>query len=185
MKKLFAIMLPLSLLSAVTFGQAIGKGTVMVGGSLGFNTGEGTSQFNMNPNIGFFVGDNFALGGFVSYSSRNFGNTKVNDFGVGPFARYYFGVTQTKPFLVTEFEYLSTTTRVDEIKTTASGFGFLFGMGFSAFINETVAIEGITGYNYNDFKDADGSGGFAMRFGFQIYLGRNSMQSLKTNVVGQ
>jgi hypothetical protein len=185
MKKSFLLVFAFAAFSVLSFGQAIEKGTVMVGGSLGFNTGDGTSQFDFNPNVGFFVANNFALGGFAAYSSKNLGATKVNEFGIGPFARYYFGVTQTKPFLVTEFDYISSTTKVGEIKTSASGFGFLVGMGFAAFINETVAIEGITGYNYSKFKDSDGSSGFAMRFGFQIYLNNNSMQSLKTNVIGQ
>jgi hypothetical protein len=163
----------------------IEKGTVMVGGSLGLKTGDGASEFSLDPNIGFFVGNNFAIGGHVNFSSRELGGTKLTEFGIGPFARYYFGVTSTKPFLVTELDYLTSSTKVGEQKTTASGFGFLFGMGFAAFINETVAVEGITGYNYSKYKDNDGTGGFAMRFGFQIYLNNKSMRDLKTNVIGQ
>jgi hypothetical protein len=163
----------------------IEKGTVMVGGNLGLKTGEGNSEFSLNPNIGFFVANNFAIGGHANYSSRELGTTKVNEFGIGPFARYYFGVTSTKPFLVTEFDFLSNTTKVGDQKISTSGTGFLFGMGFAAFINETVAVEGVTGYNYAKYKNADGAGGFAMRFGFQIYLNNRNMQELKTNVIGQ
>jgi hypothetical protein len=58
-------------------------------------------------------------------------------------------------------------------------------MGFAAFINETVAVEGISGYRYSKFSDVDGVSGFALRFGFQIYLNNNSMKDLKKNVIGQ
>jgi hypothetical protein len=182
MKKLFTVML---LGSFFVVSAQIEKGTVMVGGNLGLKTGDGTSEILVNPNIGFFVANNFTIGGHVNYSSRELGATKVNEFGIGPFARYYFGVTSTKPFLVTEFDFLSSTTKVGEQKITTSGTGFLFGMGFAAFINETVAIEGITGYNYAKYKETSGSGGFAMRFGFQIYLNNRNMKELKTNVIGQ
>jgi hypothetical protein len=85
----------------------------------------------------------------------------LTEFGIGPFARYYFGVTSTKPFLVKEVDYLTSNSKVAEQKNTASGFGFLFGKGFAAFINETVPVERVTGYNYVKYKDADGAGRFA------------------------
>ncbi len=182
MKYLMTLILTSAFFTSVA---QIEKGTVMVGGSLGFKTGEGVSEFAFDPNIGGFVANNFALGGHVNFSSRELGATKVTDFGIGPFARYYFGVTATKPFLITEFDYLSSTRKTGEVKSSASGFGFLFGMGFAAFINDAVAVEGITGYNYAKYSDVDGSGGFAMRFGFQIYLNNRSMRDLKTNVIGK
>jgi hypothetical protein len=161
------------------------KRTVMVGGGLGLKTGDGASEFNLNPNVGFFVANNFAIGGSGNFSTSTTGEISTTNFGIGPFARYYVGNTNTKPFLVTEFDYLSTTIKNGEQKLNANGFGFLFGLGFAAFVNQTVAIEGVTGYNYSKFEDTDGSGGFAMRFGFQIYFNRRSMNDLKTNVLGE
>lgn len=183
MKHFFTLIL---LGSFFVVSAQIEKGTVMVGGSLSLKTGEGASEFSLDPNIGFFVANNFAVGGHVKFSSRELGTTKVNEFGIGPFARYYFGVTNTKPFVVTELDYLSSTRKVAGLpNTTASGLGFLFGMGFAAFINDAVAVEGVTGYNYSKYKNTEGVSGFAMRFGFQIYLNNGSMRDLKTNVIGQ
>jgi hypothetical protein len=170
--------------STYSFAQ-IEKGTVMTGGNFSLQTGEGASEFVLTPNVGFFVGKNFALGGFVNFSDRKIGNTKVTEFGIGPFARYYFGTTNTKPFVVTEFDYLTSTTKNGDLKNTENGFGFLLGMGFAAFINETVAVEGISGYRYSNFQNVDGVSGFALRFGFQIYLNNNSMRDLKRNVIGE
>jgi hypothetical protein len=161
------------------------KGTVMIGGGLGLKTGEGASEFNLNPNVGFFVANNFALGGSLNFATSKTGEISTTNFGIGPFARYYVGSTNTKPFVVTEFDYLTTTIKNGEQKFNANGFGFLFGLGFAAFVNQTVAIEGVTGYNYSKFEDSDGSSGFAMRFGFQIYFNRRSMNDLKTNVLGE
>ncbi len=161
------------------------KGSVLVGGNLALNTGEGVSEFTFSPNFGVFVSKNFALGGVLNFSDRKLGDTKFTDFGIGPFARYYIGTTSTKPFVVTEFNYLTTTSKFEEQKNTTSGFGFLLGMGFAAFINETVAVEGISGYRYAKYNNADGSSGFSLRFGFQIYLNNNSMRDLKRNVIGE
>ncbi len=180
-KLLFLLLLSVSIL----VHAQTEKGTVMVGGSLGLKTGDGASEFNLNPNIGFFVGNNFALGGFVNFATAKTGEISSTNFGIGPFARYYIGNTNTKPFIVTEFDYLTTTIKSGDQKFNANGYGFLFGLGFAAFVNSTVAIEGITGYNYNKFQDSDGSSGFAMRFGFQIYFNRRSMNDLKTNVLGE
>jgi len=181
MKKLFySIFMLLSLQSMAQTD----KGDVLIGGSLGFQTGEGSNSFNFDPNVGFFVGDNFALGGALGFSSSKLGELNTTTFGIGPFARYYFGTTSTKPFVVTEVDFLSTSFKTNGIKTNSSGFGWLLGLGFAAFINETIAVEGVSGYNYSKFKNTDGSGGFALRLGFQVYLNKKSVSALKTNVLG-
>jgi hypothetical protein len=162
------------------------KGGFTVSGGLGLQTGESASQVVFNPSFGFFVADNFLLGGFISGNFEKLGETKTNQFGIGPFARYYIGKAATKPFVVTEFDFLSRTTKetgAPDIKT--NGTRFLFGLGFAAFINENIAVEGITGYNYSKFKDVDGSGGFTLRLGFGLYFNKRHIKDLKTNVVGE
>ena len=175
----------LVLLSTLAFGQTEKK-SVYAGGGFALRTGEGSSQFSLNPTIGYFFADNFALGGTVSYDGQKLGAVTNNSFGIGPFARYYFGKTATKPFAVTEFDFLSTTAKQANASTIkTNGTRFLIGLGFAAFINETVAVEGITGYSYANFKDADGSGGFVLRLGFGLYFNKNSAKTLKTNVIGE
>jgi len=65
-------------------------------------TGESSSQFLLNPPVGVFVADNFMFGGTVSYNSEKLGDLKSNEFGSGTFARYYFGIANKKPFVVSE-----------------------------------------------------------------------------------
>lgn len=182
MKKL--LLLSVLFISATVIAQTE-KGTLMVGGSLGLKTGKGASEFLFNPNVGFFAANNFALGGFVNFATAKKGEVSTTDFGIGPFARYYIGNTNTKPFIVSEFNYLTSTIKSGDQKINSNGIGFLFGLGFAAFVNQTVAIEGITGYNYNKYDNTDGISGFAMRFGFQLYFNRRSMSDLKTNVLGE
>ena len=170
--------------SASAFSQTE-KGAVLVGGALSFQTTSNNSSFVLNPNIGFFPFNNFALGVTTNFNYAKQGNIKSNQIGVGPFLRYYVGKTQTKPFITTEVGYLHNKIETSLGESSTNGFGFLIGLGFAAFINETVAIEGLTGYNYSDFSDASSASGFTMRFGFQLYFNRKNYDALKTNVIGQ
>lgn len=164
----------------------IEKGTVLTNGSISFFAGDGTSQFSLNPTIGFFVANNFTIGGALALNASKVGEVKNNSFGIGPFARYYFGKTSTKPFAVTEFNFLTNTAKsANGSEVKSNGTSFLFGIGFAAFVNETVAIEGLTGYNYTNFNTSEGTGGFALRFGFGLYFNRKHVEQVKTNVMGE
>lgn len=186
MNKLFVILLALVSFPALSQTE---KGATIVGGSLSLQTTKNNSNFSFNPNIGFFPANNFALGAGINLNFSKQGDVKNNVFGIGPYARYYFGKTQTKPFFTVEGSYLNskyeTTMDNGEVKElNSSGFGFLLGLGFAAFVNDVVAVEGLSGYNYSDFKNSSGNGGFTMRLGFQLYFSRKSYSDLKTNVLG-
>ena len=185
------IAISLLLLTGSTAFSQTEKGSTMVGGALNLQTTKHNSSFAVTPNIGFFAANNFAVGGTLNLNFSKQGDVKNTQFGVGPFLRYYLGKTQTKPFIMTEGNFLSSnyesTDPVTNVKTKtkANGVGFLVGLGFAAFVNEVVAVEGLTGYNYSDFKGSTGSGGFTMRLGFQLYFNKKSYHDLKTNVLGQ
>jgi len=182
MKKIALVFL---LMCSVKAFSQTEKGAVLLGGALSFQTTSNNSSFVLNPNIGFFPANNFALGLTTSYNYSKQGNIKSNQLGIGPFLRYYVGKTQTKPFITTEAGYLYNKVETPLLESSTNGFGFLIGLGFAAFINETVAVEGLTGYNYSDFSDASSAGGFTMRFGFQLYFNKKNYNQLKTNVIGE
>ncbi len=172
-------------LSSLSLFAQTDKGDFLVGGNVGFQTGKESNMFNLSPNFGGFIANNFAIGGRLSLLSSKQGDVRTSSFGIGPFARYYIGKAETKPFIVTEFNFLSSKIKADNnIEITNNGIGWLFGLGFAAFINETVAVEGVSGYNYAKFKDSEGDGGFALRLGFQVYLNSRSVSNLRSNVMG-
>ncbi len=161
------------------------KNSWLVGGGLSLRTGEGNSQFSFNPTAGMFVANNFVLGGNLNFDFNKLGDVQANGFGIGPFARYYFGAGTTKPFVVTEinFETLNTKNKVTNTELKTNGSSFLIGLGFAAFVSNSVAIEGVSGYSYSKYKDSDGSGGFNLRLGFGLYFNRKSADELKKNVM--
>lgn len=160
------------------------KGGFTVNGGIGLQTGESSSRFSLNPSFGYFVANNFLLGGALNAEFTKLGEVKTNTFGIGPFARYYIGQATTRPFVVTEVDFLTSTTKDDNTDIKATGTRFLIGLGFAAFVNENVAVEGVSGYTYSKFQDVDGSGGFTLRLGFGLYFNRRSIRDLKTNVMG-
>lgn len=105
MKKTIFAILPMLLFSLVAFAQ-LEKGTVLLGGGIGFNsTSEKTGienkyqSFNVSPDIGYFIQDNWVIGVSLPLSwqdSRSNANStashqlKTSSLGVGPFVRKYF-----------------------------------------------------------------------------------------------
>ena len=182
MRKIYTILL---LTIALQSTAQTEKGNIMTGGQLSLQTNKNSSSFVLNPNFGYFVGNNLALGGNLSLDFAKQGTVSASEFGIGPFMRYYIGKSQTKPFLVFTADYLTQSVKTSTAKISTSGYGFLLGMGFAAFLNRNVAVEGIAGYNYADYTNAEGSGGFSLSLGFQLYFGRDVVKDLKRTVTGE
>jgi hypothetical protein len=182
MKKILTLLIIITALGAQAQTD---KGNIMVGGQLALSTNKDGSDFRFNPQFGYFVAKNFAVGGEMNFDFSKSGTIRVNEFGVGPFARYYFGKSQTKPFLVTSADYISTTTKFNNQKSSSTGWSLLAGAGFAAFLNRTVAVEGIVGYRYANYSNTEGTGGLNLSLGFQLYFGKELPGDIKKTVTGQ
>jgi hypothetical protein len=68
------------------------RGDMFVEGSLRISTGANIDFYALNPKVGYFLNDKFAIGGQVSWSSyeEEPTNTTMDVLGIGAFARYYF-----------------------------------------------------------------------------------------------
>ncbi len=159
------------------------KGNWLVGGNLSLNTAKQNTQISINPSAGYFFLTNFAAGANVNLDYSKFGQNKVTTFGVGPFARYYFGTTNIRPLLEADLNFTSSkiksgTTNVGS--TTENGTGYFLGGGLAAFINRNVALEGLAGYNHTSVNG--GSGGLNLRIGFQVYLSKGQVENIRTGM---
>ena len=152
----------------------------MVGGNFTVNTTDNNTTIELRPSAGFFVLRNFAVGGNFLLSFSKTGQYKETRFGVGPFARLYFTDNVFRPFLHGDFTFNTMSTRQPNAsKYNTHGTSFLLGVGGAYFINENVALEAVTGYANTKTKGTDASGGFALRVGFQVYLNKNQVASLR------
>lgn len=177
MKKIFAIILLTGIL--YTVNAQTDKGDWLVGGRFDLNTAKNSSQFSFSPNAGVFVINNLAVGGNFGIDYAKSGDVKTTSFGIGPFARYYFTTSNTKPLLHTAFNYISSKVKGPNTSITNNGFNFIAAGGVALFMNQNVALEILAGYSHTKYKDFDGSGGFSMGIGFQVYLSKKQVDNMR------
>ena len=131
------------------------KGTTLLGGNISFQTSDGTSVFTATPNIGFFIGNNIAIGVQLNLLTGE----GFTAWAVGPFVRGYFAGSDKGKFFAQGGINIGGATGVD----TEVGFGV--GAGYALFLNKSVALE--FGDNYRKAGDSDGI--FGIGIGFQIH----------------
>ena len=150
----------------------------LVGGRIDLNTGENSTHIGFSPGAGIFVIDNFAIGANFLIDYNKTGDVKATDFGIGPFFRYYFLKGMVKPLIHASVNYLSSKYKSPAFSTTNNGSNILAAGGVAAFLNENVAIEVLAGYSRTKYKDFDGSGGFSLGIGFQVYLNKGQIEKI-------
>lgn len=156
------------------------KGDWMVGGGFRLNTSDNNTEITLNPNAGMFVINNLALGGNFELSYTKTGDNKVTGFGIGPFVRYYFTNANVRPILHGHLDYISVRLKSSGLPSnTRSGINYFLGGGAAIFISDQVSIDGLLGYDHTKLKDFNGSGGFAMTIGFQVYLLKHQMDKVR------
>lgn len=185
MKKITLLAIALFVASAVTSFAQTTKGTVYIGGGLGFSAqgskiktsgsttdGDKANTFFVTPGVGFFVADKISVGldlDYINYTSKEPDSgpkTKNNSFGVTPYARYHwmlgdnFGFTGTFAVGIqggtTKVEDGGTTTTTE--KTSGLNVGITPGIVF--FPNNKIGLEagfGFFGYSSSTNKDPDDS----------------------------
>jgi len=156
------------------------KGDWIVGGRVDLNTGENSTHIGFSPSAGIFVINKFAVGGNFLIDYTKSGDVKSTDFGIGPFLRYYFTDSKARPLLHASVNYLSSKFKSPSTSTTNNGINILAAGGLAVFINENVAIEVLAGYSRTKYKDFDGSGGFNLGIGFQVYLNKKQIDNMKS-----
>lgn len=154
MKKFY---LTLAAVAAFTFASQAQteKGTFLVGGQVGFETSKikdtdiKENSFSINPTVGYFVSDNWAVGTGIGYnwakSEDGSNETKTNAFQVAPFARNYVGNGQFRFFSQLSVPMAwGKVTAEDNSKKTENKFetyGVELAPGFAFFPTNNIGIE--------------------------------------------
>lgn len=168
------------------------KGDVFVSGAFTFGSTNDkdadvkTSNFTLAPKVGYFVTENIAVGGQISYSSTKdgaldnimgidvsyLGNAfSVNTLGLGAFGRYYFTPSsQFSLFGQLNLDYMTAT--IDEVDGVSvdtdnkvNAFGAGLGLGMNYFVSSNFSLEaGVSVLNFMNAKpdaaNADGVSSF-------------------------
>ncbi|TVQ44188.1 MAG: hypothetical protein EA362_10390 [Saprospirales bacterium] len=161
----FIILLGFNNLSA----QQVGQGSIMLGGTFNFESRswdsdfrEDATLFEFAPNVGFFPIDNLGLGLSASYIRFKFDDEVDKFTRIGPYARYYVfaGLFPQVQYIWEKYE----DSFFDESETES---GFIFSLGYSFFLNSSIAIEPSIYYHTMDSFNS-----YGMKIGVQAFLGR-------------
>lgn len=147
----------------VMLGSDIGSGLVnkastgLFGLNFGLNEGAGYNV-GISPKVGYFIKDNLLFGavvnlGFTKSPENNGVGTKTTAYGIQALSRYYLSpneegidnlLKEGRFFLEANAGFAGINTKDGP---TTNGFIYGFGPGYSYFVNQYVALEGILKYN--------------------------------------
>jgi hypothetical protein len=145
-----------------------------------------TEGIYINPKIGYFVANGFAiglettLGTSKSHYSSTFSST-TDWLGIGPFIRYYFKHGKASPFIEAGAGKLDRKQTVNlsytEIVYKYPGRNAHIGPGIAFFMGEKASLEGIVEYQIEQYDDNSGAyltkrrhSGFVIKFGASFFL---------------
>ena len=167
------------LASFTILSAQIQKGTVLLGGTVGFNNiseeGEGITYVNVSPNAGFFLSDRFALGSILDFVLVATDGESSASFGLTPFARYYFNASGASRFFGQAKVGFQTGTTNFFDEGTALTFGL--GVGADFFLNDNVAIEAFLGYQRLEYSEYEvGLNNIGLNFGVAAFIARGKKE---------
>ncbi|MBU2927240.1 outer membrane beta-barrel protein [Winogradskyella psychrotolerans] len=130
---------------------SFGEGDIFLEGMVGFNSSNDKNtevkenSFEVSPKLGYFMSEDLAIGGELSFisSKEETAGTDTADqstFGVGVFARYYFLDLGERFKTYTEFGvgYASQEDKLNDFKV--NGFGAGLDLGINYFVTENIAL---------------------------------------------
>ncbi len=149
-----------------TGGPGFANGDLYLTGTAGFNntkTGNAKADgFTLSPGLGYFIADNIAIEGQLTYTSGKDNNTvdfpgqdfKTTGFGIGAGARYYWTpASQFSLSIGANVTYMSTKEEVGSASRTGKEIGLNIPLGMNYFVSNDFALTstwGGFGYSSND-----------------------------------
>jgi opacity protein-like surface antigen len=138
-------------------------------------------KISLIPQLGYFVSDGFLVGASLPIVSNKVesGNEEMKNSRIAliPFARYYFGKTNVKPYLHAGFGFGSAKEELASDEQDYSLAAFEFGGGMAVFLNESIAVDLGLGYTSTRLKPDGGvnnsrlvTSGLAFQVGFTFSI---------------
>jgi hypothetical protein len=177
MKKLFTLVI-VSQLIILSAKSQIQSGNLLWGADianfdLSLNKG-GEFSVQLNPKLAYFVSDNLALGGYVTFGLETSKGAGENiDYGVGILGRYYLGaetnVVRNSRFFLEANAGIEGTNPASGDNTNGLGLGI--GPGWTYFLTNNIGLEALLKYRgIVGFGNRATSSDLQLHVGFQIYL---------------
>ena len=154
---------------------AIDKGSIIIGGSLGYtSTGneyrlvDRIQKITITPGLLFFVFPHLAIGGELKLVSTIYSDYTETSYGTGPVIGYYFGKASSKEFPFLSFSYL-------QLIETGNGRSlrkklYRFTGGSAIMIARNVAIEPRVFFSITDIKRQKDSNTYGLELGISTFV---------------
>lgn len=119
------------------------------GGGGGFSGGTDFINLSVSPLIGYKITEQFSAGLQITYQYVKIIDTRINNYGGGPFLRYNFS---DKLFGYTEYEYLNFGFQTRGEIQRESFNSWFAGIGYSEAVGDKAAVNILVLYNllYSD-----------------------------------
>lgn len=149
------LLLPARLFAQKTY--AVDRGSMIVGGSVGFSSFGGDFRgedrltlISINPSLLIFVAPHVALGGTINFTSLSSGGATDTFFGIGPTVMYFFGDAQSKTY-----PFLSGSLIYGRDNDAFTKIDFRFAGGAAFMIAKNVALSGSAFYVIESVRHKD------------------------------
>jgi hypothetical protein len=132
------------------------KGVYSLGGSISYRNidsdiGSDDNMFQFSPSGRYFIIDNIALGGSLTYEKSS-GSFDTKSYGIGPNIRYYLPYETVNPFFEASYSYLRTKFETSLFSSKITSDEYTIGFGLDLFISKNVSIEPVVNYSWRDYK---------------------------------
>ncbi len=134
------------------------------------------TKLSLTPVAGYFIADGLAIGMALNVENSKQDDYTSNSLTIGPFARYYFGNSNVKPFLQGALLFGSSTEEDDTDEADASVNAWELGGGVAMFINNFLSVDMGLGYGKATATSEDDNDlklimdGISFNVGFSVYL---------------
>lgn len=195
----------LGLFLAISVIAQIPRGTISTGGSIAMNFSankrlhQNTFNFNIVPDVNFFVAKNFSLGTHIGYTFSQVNNTtaktkdQIQGFIIGPNATYYVKIAPKAFFFLNGKIGYAQSKQIyssNSIFGVYRGLNWQVGPGLAAFLTPQVSLDISAIYNgtYQSFYLANKNGavvpsiketlhGFLFNVGFRVFFFKKMLKA--------
>ncbi len=186
MKKIVAVVLGVMMAAGFAMAgdmpDALMKGSWELGGGFSFKTtsgdyyentdGDGSTDFSIHPDLGYFIMDGLVVGASLEFSSHSQGDVSNGTFGLGPFVNYYFPLELGPGHPYGHLSYLYNSMSFDNGTTDGSDSftRLMLGVGYDVPLNEHVGIYGLIHYDMDSFTPDGGDAVDGNQMGLMVGL---------------
>jgi len=168
-RPVFACAIALLLIAGAATAQT-SQGDMVIMGTASFTSqsgdlhGDGVSTFDLSPRCYYFLRDQIAIGGRLTYRHSSSDNVSSSTLFIGPDGAYFFKTSSESllPYAGVGLFLSTSSSEFGDVKSDASGFAFALHGGFAYLLRPNLAV--VPGLEI-DLESSEGNSGTTILLG--------------------